>query len=627
MSDTDPTPVSGGQGVLSVVWRALALLPGPARRTLAVVSVGLVLMALLDTFAVALVLPMVTVAVGDPPPRPVQSVLDSLGVAPEDAILPLIIAVVGLFILKDVLAVTFNWWNQGFIGRQRTAVASRLLSHYLTSSYTLVSRRGQAILMNRLNTATFQVFGLVINAGIQLVSHALNILAIASALVILAPVPTIVLMVTTVLFSVIYLSGVRPHAARAGKEMDRTAVAAWRSAMTALGAMKELHLRGTQQRFVDQYRQVSNESVRASQVGGLLSGLPRYLLETLFILVLGVILGASVALDADLLDSFGILALFVAAALRLLPAISGLLACVSSVRVGEPFVDILREELAGAQIIPSATPTQRQGGGVLPLRQALSLEDVEFSYPGAGRPTIHDVCLTIQAGTQVAIVGGSGAGKTTLVDVLLGLHRPTRGEVRVDGSNIHKSLGAWQRGIAYVPQDVYLFEGSLLDNITIDQDREDVDQLRLQAAIDSAMLTDVISSLEEGLDSELGDRGAGLSGGQKQRLGIARALYLNPQLIVMDEGTSSLDNETENYITEALLALKGTTTVIIVAHRLSTVRHADHVIVMQDGVVEAQGNFAWLRENNPYFARLIALGDLSGDKPAEDLGTMGVGRG
>ncbi|WP_161965068.1 ABC transporter ATP-binding protein [Ornithinimicrobium cerasi] len=575
-------------------------------------SVGLVLMALMDTFAIALVLPMVTMAVGERPPGVVQSALDNLGVAPENAILPLIIAVVALFILKDVLAVTFNWWNQGFIGQQRAAVASRLLRHYLTSSYTDVSRRGQATLMNRLNTATFQVFGLVINAGIQLFSHAFNIFAIAAALIILAPLPSLVLMATTVLFSIVYLRVVRPHAARAGKEMDRTAVAAWRSAMTALGAMKELHLRGTQQRFVDQYRLVSNESVRASQVASLLAALPRYLLETLFILVLGTVLAFSVAREANLLNSFGVLALFVAAALRLLPAISGLLACVSSVRVGEPFVEILREELAGAQVLSPATPTKRQEGPVLPLRAELSLAAVTFSYPGAARPALRDVSLTFRAGTQVAIVGGSGAGKTTLVDVVLGLHQPTMGQVRVDGRDIRDALDSWQRGIAYVPQDVYLFEGSLLENITVDEDPEDVDGPRLQEAIDRAMLTDLVSSLEAGLDTELGDRGGGLSGGQKQRLGIARALYLDPQLIVMDEGTSSLDNETESHITEALRALKGRITVIIVAHRLSTVRHADHVVVMRDGVVEAQGTFAWLRENNPYFARLIALGDLSG---------------
>jgi ABC-type multidrug transport system fused ATPase/permease subunit len=208
------------------------------------------------------------------------------------------------------------------------------------------------------------------------------------------------------------------------------------------------------------------------------------------------------------------------------------------------------------------------------------------------------------------LVGGSGAGKTTLLDVILGLHDPREGRVTVDGVDIAGIKRRWQANIAYVPQDVYLLDATLAENIAFDQAKGDIDPAQLQSAIEQAQLEELVGQLPSGVDTPIGEKGSRLSGGQRQRVGIARALYRQPELLVLDEATSALDNETEHRINETIRALRGDITVLVVAHRLSTVRHADQVVFMKDGRVQCVGTFDEVRRQNPEFERLASLGSL-----------------
>ena len=216
--------------------------------------------------------------------------------------------------------------------------------------------------------------------------------------------------------------------------------------------------------------------------------------------------------------------------------------------------------------------------------------------------------LDIRHGQSVALVGTSGAGKSTLVDLLLGLHDPTGGTVTAGGVDIRDNLPAWQRQLAVVPQDVVLLDASLATNIAFELD---VDPIRLDDVVRRAQLADLIASLPEGLDTQVGERGARLSGGQRQRLGIARALYRQPSVLFLDEATSALDNETERRLTDTIRELQGTMTIVIVAHRLSTVRHCDQLIFMSDGAVASVGTFDQVAATNSEFAHLVDLGSLS----------------
>ena len=223
----------------------------------------------------------------------------------------------------------------------------------------------------------------------------------------------------------------------------------------------------------------------------------------------------------------------------------------------------------------------------------------------------------------MAIVGPSGAGKSTLVDVLLGLHEPGSGRVTADGIDIASELSRWQRSIGLVPQDVYLLDDSLRANVAFGEPEGKIDETRLAEAIELAQLGELVAQLPDGLQTTVGDRGARLSGGQRQRLGVARALYLRPHLLVLDEATSALDNETERRITETIDSLHGRLTIVVVAHRLSTVRNCDRLIFLNEGTVESVGTFDEVRRDNTTFAALVDLADLANsdrlthDRPLE----------
>ena len=235
---------------------------------------------------------------------------------------------------------------------------------------------------------------------------------------------------------------------------------------------------------------------------------------------------------------------------------------------------------------------------------------MSFRYPDAAEPVLNGINLYVPAGTSLALVGRSGAGKSTLVDLILGLQRPTAGLILADSIDVGTQLKAWQAGLAMVPQDVYLLEGSIRDNVYFTPGVDDPDDARLRSAIEQASLADLIDNVPDGLETQVGDRGTRLSGGQRQRVGLARALFRSPHLLVLDEATSALDNETEHEVSQTITRLHGQITTILVAHRLSTVKHCDQVAFLEDGRVSALGTFDELRRQSPAFARLVALGSL-----------------
>jgi ABC-type multidrug transport system fused ATPase/permease subunit len=250
-------------------------------------------------------------------------------------------------------------------------------------------------------------------------------------------------------------------------------------------------------------------------------------------------------------------------------------------------------------------PTKRLG-----LHDRLVLEDVSFSYRTSTAPVVRHVDLTVEKGSSLALVGSSGAGKSTLVDLILGLQEPTAGRILVDGIPIDDDLPSWQRSIGLVSQDVTLLNGSLLRNIAFGVDEADIDRTRLEEAIHLAQLDTMIADLPEGLDTDVAERGARLSGGQRQRVAIARALYTVPDLLVLDEATSALDNEVEYELTKTIDSLHGSMTIIVIAHRLSTVRNCSYIAYLEEGEVVAMGTFDELRRSNAAFARLVELAEM-----------------
>ncbi len=583
----------------------------PTKIRLVLAALGTTFAALLDTVAIALVFPLVDLAANpDDPSGTVRTLQRWTGVDEPASLLPVLaITVVVLFVLKDLAQLAFTWWMTGFTYRQRVQTTSQLLRHYLTSPWTSVSQRSSAEMIRTADTAVMNVFNLTVSGLLTGFTAAVTILGVVTALLVVSPVPTLALVAYFGLAALLYLRLVRPRATRAGQELTTSSKAGYHAFLSALGGLKEIVLRGSHRHFTEAYERASYRGAEAARRATFYAFLPRYVLEILFILAVGLILllGRSGGLGGALAT----LAVFVAAGLRVLPSLSALLGAVSNVRVGSASLELVRDEVLAARSGRPGGGDANAAGVPLPFEREIRVEGVTFRYPDGRADVLRDVDLVVRRGSSVALVGGSGAGKTTLADLLLGLHVPGAGRVTVDGRDVADDVLAWRRNVGQVPQDVYLLDATLAENIAFDLTPESVDEDRVRAAVDAAQLGDVVDDLPLGLRTPLGERGSRLSGGQKQRVGIARALYHGPQVLVLDEATSSLDSETEQRITRTLGDLRGRVTQVTIAHRLSTVRDADQIVFLSGGRVAATGSFEEVRRASPEFARLVELGSLS----------------
>ena len=501
-----------------------------------------------------------------------------------------------------------RWWVLGTVAEQEIATSTRLLRYYLRAPYALHQRRHTGELMRNMNDATVQVYGQVVLGSIAALTDLITIGVMLVLLIIAAPVPTLMLIVYFGVAAVLYQRTARPRLVRVGEVLMESSVAVYRAAIHALGGVKDLKLSGRDGHFLDEFRSARVQAARARRTSSFLTELPKHVLELLFILGVG-LMTVYVFTTRSTTTAFSTVALFAAAGFRILPSITSCLAGLNAVRAGRKALALVREDIEASLVTPDDGFSERRR---VTMESGLVLEDVWFRYEGSDTDVLRGIDLTIPAGTSVALVGGSGAGKTTLVDLILGLHRPTRGSITCDGSDIGDQLHDWQAGIGLVPQEVFLSDGTLRENIALGEYPDRIDEARVRRALEQAQLRDVVEALPEGLDSSIGEAGGRLSGGQRQRIGIARALYQDPALLVLDEATSALDNATEHRVTETIRQLHGEVTLVVVAHRLSTVRHCDLVVYLSQGRVVSAGSFDSVCADNAEFAELVRLGALSG---------------
>jgi ABC-type multidrug transport system fused ATPase/permease subunit len=312
-----------------------------------------------------------------------------------------------------------------------------------------------------------------------------------------------------------------------------------------------------------------------------LLGIPRLYLELLSVAGLAALVLSMLALGRTSESLLPLLALFAGGAFRLMPAINRITFAFQSLRMGRPIVGVLQADILRAASIEQTVENSK------PVRfeQAIRFEDVTYSYPNTDKAVLDGVSFEIKKGFEVGIVGTTGAGKSTLVDILLGLLRPTRGKVTVDGIDISTNIRSWQDLVGYIPQTIFLIDSSIRDNIAFGIDEQDIDNEQVMRALDLAQLREFVNELPAGMNELVGERGVRLSGGQRQRIGIARALYLDPPILVFDEATSALDVETEKEVMKSMDHLRTEKTIVIVTHRISALEHCDQILSVTQGKI------------------------------------------
>ena len=586
--------------------RALRLFDRRTTRRFALALAGSIAISVGEVLATLLVIPLmqlITLSSSSSLDR-IRSVLGD----PEDDRLAILLAlIVGVaFISKSIVGLAIRWWTLGFINRRMVDASADLMRYYLNAPYSLHVRRGSADLLRRLNESMNNVFSFILVPSVAVVTDAVTIIGMTTALLVIAPVPTLLAIGLFGAGTYVLQRYTRNSVMRASWAITDANVLAMRYALQSFGGIKEIKLRNDQDVFVDSYAEAKMESAMQSRIISFLADFPKYAMETLFVLSIGVMTAVVFAQESSA-DALGILALFAIAGFRVMPGMVRLVASLNTVKSGLPSLELIEGDVEAMRrtTLQRATP-----GAPLPLDRVLTVDSVSFRYDDADRDVLHDCNLEVPTGSSLALVGSSGAGKSTLVDLILGLQVPTSGTISTDGTDVASRMLDWQASLAVVPQDVFLLDGSLSDNVRFSPRSAVGDEDRIRRALAQAQLTELVDELPLGLDTHVGERGTRLSGGQRQRVGIARALFRDPRLLILDEATSALDNETEHRISETIRALRGEVTLIIVAHRLSTVRHCDQIALMSAGRISSVGTFRSLQTSSPEFARLVELGKL-----------------
>lgn len=588
------------------------MVPHSARKRLLASLAGAVGLSLLDMVGVLAMLPMMQYVTGQDVSAGALGRVNSFLGAPSSGVLvgSLALLIVGAFVVKDVFALLFRRWQLAFMAEHQVELSTKLLEGYLTGPYAWHLAKNTSDKLWTIQGAVGAGYIGGISAALGAITEVLTVTFIFASLMFISPVATIAALLYFGMAALIVQQLIRPRILKAGQQVLEASQAMSKASLQSLTAVKEIKLRNAHGPFLDTFSEASRSGARAGVSAALLNEVPKYFLEIVFFVGVGLLaVGATSTGSPE--DGITLLGIFVAAGTRILPSSVRLINSLAGIRFARSPLEHLLQEYRW-QEEARRDQSDQQRTDVVPAGD-IKVRGVTFAY--ADRPdefVLRGIDLAIDAGQSVAIVGSSGAGKSTFVDLLLGLHRPFSGSITAGGTEVFDNLPGWQRQLAVVPQDVTLLDESLAANIAFD---EEIDTSRLREAVERAQLGDLVRGLPEGLGTTVGERGARLSGGQRQRIGIARALYRRPRLLVLDEATSALDNETERRLTATIEGLKGTMTIVIVAHRLSTVRHCDKLVFMSKGLVESTGTFEQVRIQNQEFAHLVELGSLV----AEDL--------
>lgn len=598
--------------MLDVARKVAALLSNSQRRQAKWLLAAILVMGLTEILGIVSIVPFMSVVTNPDAAhenRYLSVVFQWLGISGESSL----IIYTGLFYLVALLinnsfsAVTvFRLYRYIFLCGH--SVAENLLNAYLHQPYEFFINRNTSELSKNIQAEVHRVVYGVLLPGARLVTRAI----VTACIVIMLLVVDIQLALTVSAF----LGGLylllyflfKDKLLSMGKTNTASSQGRFKIATEALQGAKELKILGRERAYTARFTKPSKEYARVEAANASIIGLPRYGLE--MVAVLGVILLIIylIANNKRPSEIIPLLSLYVFSGYRLLPMLQQMFSCVTDIRYATPSLDILSQDLAGWQ--NNSRPVSKSDSTTSPLKvnDRIELRDISYRYPGARKKAIEHLDLAIAANTTVGLVGETGSGKTTVVDIILGL-LPAEGQLLIDGQPIDSSnVRNWQAGLGYVPQDIYLSDDSVARNIAFGIDDAEINREAVVEAARKANLHDfVINELPEQYDTQLGEKGVKLSGGQRQRIGLARALYHDPSVLVLDEATSALDSVTENSVMEELLGINHRKTIIMIAHRLETVRHCDQIIVLSKGKIVCQGKYDYLLEACDHFRRMVEI--------------------
>jgi ABC-type multidrug transport system fused ATPase/permease subunit len=580
----------------------LPLLPSRARRFLWFYVIASSALAGLDVAALMLLAVSLTGMVQN---QPVS--LPLVGRVETDGYIWILLVVCGLIIVKSVIAVALQWAATRRFASYELEIGDRLFNAYIKAPWTERLKRNTSQLIRLADVGIASVVGGFMLPLLSLPTMLTTFVAVVAVLVIAQPATAAITLVYLGLVGAVLYLWVARKSIEAGK-VNRNYSFRVASLMTDMvGALKEITLRNSASTVVQAVHDNRIHTTRARSNLSFLGVIPKFVFDGA--LVGGFLLvGGAAYLMGGMAQAFSAVALFGVAGFRLVPSLTGFQSVMTLTHSNVAIVgDVIKDINESVEYVRYADTIGREP--IVGEPRMLELKNVGFAYPTSAERALIDVDLKLPMGSTLGIVGSSGAGKTTLVDILLGLLVPSEGSIAIDGVPLENVLADWRSRVGYVPQDVSLFDGSVAQNVALTWGAE-YDRDKVRSALEKAQLWDIVAARPGGMDSRVGDRGMSFSGGQRQRLGIARALYGDPLVLVMDEATSALDTKTESDVAFAIRNLRGKVTIVSVAHRLSTIRDSDQVCFMRDGRIVARGTFNEVVDAVPDFATQAALAGL-----------------
>jgi len=525
-------------------------------------------------------------------------ICEKFGIATHvDFVIWCIIALIIIFVVKAVY-LTFEYSVQyRFVFNNRFMTQSQLLNAYLHRSYEyfLSAQSGEIIRIVQTDAAnSFDTLTVILNFA----TEAVVTFAIIVTIFVINPFMTLFVAASLLILMAVISKCLRPLLRREGEIYQKTYAETNKWLLQSISGIKEVKVTETEDFFLNNFIKQGQKMVNAARWNSTLQNVPRNLIELVSVCSMMTVLGIMIVTGHEMDSLLPSLSAFVMAAVKLLPSANRMVAGVTQVTFYEPALDNMLEnlEVLKEQISDSCEEVKK-----LPLTKEIRLTKIDYTYPGGEKKIFDQADFVVPVGSSVGIIGASGAGKTTAVDILLGLLKPQAGQILADGVDVSTNMQGWLSHIGYIPQMIFMLDDTIRANIVfghIKKDREKLDsgmdmEEAVWAALEEAQLADFVRTLPKGIDTAIGERGVRLSGGQRQRIGIARALYTNPDVLVFDEATSALDNETEEAIMQSINALHGKKTMIIIAHRLTTIEGCDMVYRAGDGKLIRENGAEW----------------------------------
>ena len=534
-----------------------------------------------------------------------QPLIEMLGIGnAQDLLIWGSVVLVGIFIIKSIYIITFNYFEARFIFNRRYTISYRLMQSYMQAPYTFHLQRNTSELLRNISQEINVLINNVITNILMMGREGVVTLAILAFLFSMEPLITMLVILLSGFGAGTFILLNKKKMKEYGEEEQERRAEMIKAVNQGLGGIKEARVLNREDEFIDKFRIEAFKSTRLMAYLRFIQQIPRPVVETTAVLGMLMIAVLLVWQDRSMGAIIPILTLFAMATVRLMPSVQQLVSMYTRLRYNIVSLDPVYDDLKELAAFNTEFKKDRRKNNQLKLNDCIKINNISYHYPDSEVQALENISLTVPKGKAVGFVGSSGAGKTTIVDLILGLLEPDKGEILIDGVDIQQNLSAWQKNMGYIPQSIYLADETLRSNIAFGIPKEEIDDSKVLNAVKLAQLGTLIEQLPDGLETIIGENGTRLSGGQRQRVGIARALYHAPDVLVMDEATSALDNITEKQITNAIESLKGERTLIMIAHRLSTVKNCDMLYFMEEGKIVEQGTYDDLVHSNIRFREM-----------------------